>query len=286
MQIAIPLSDGKLMATILCFINQKGGCGKSSSCFHLAGAFADRGDRVLLIDADPQGSLSQGFLGSTFVENMPAAMTLASLFDDECAFADLSALPQPTAFGSISIIPANQHLAQHNLPTPERHGMKQLVIRELLETITGFDVVLIDCPPNLYMCSWASMLAAEFVVIPVPPEDFGTQGLRTVHQAVENARTLNPPLRRLGHLITRYDARLLVHQSYSEKLRTLYRHQVLDTVVPEASAFKVALACRTPVTIYGSRTPAARITAQLAQEIMDRISTRRSPSSAAKQQVG
>ena len=276
----------KTVTTTICFINQKGGCGKSSSCFHLAGAFARRGDRVLLVDADPQGSLSQGFLGSACVENLPPAMTLASLFDDDCGFADLTALPQPTAFDSIAIVPANQHLARHNLPTPERHGMKQLVIREFLETVSGFDVILIDCPPNLYLCSWAAMLATEFVVIPVPPEDFGTQGLRTVHQAIENARALNLQLRRLGHLITRYDGRLLVHHSYSEKLRALYHHNVLDTVVPEASAFKVALACRQPVTHYSSRTAAAKITMQLAQELMDRIVTRRSPPSAVKQQVG
>lgn len=262
------------MTTTICFINQKGGCGKSSSCFHLAGAFAARGQRVLLIDADPQGSLSQGFLGSTVVENLPPSQTLAALFDDESAFADLKALPQPTTFDSIAIIPANQHLAQYNMPTPENQGMKQLVIRELLDSVGDFDVILIDCPPNLYLCSWSAMVAADFVVIPVPPEDFGTQGLRTVHQAVENARKLNPGLRRLGHLVTRYDSRLLVHKSYLEKLRALYQNNVLDTVVPEASAFKVALACRKPVAFYSSRAPATKITAQLAQELTSRITAR------------
>lgn len=262
------------MTTTICFINQKGGCGKSSTCFHLAGAFALQGQRVLLVDADPQGSLSQGFLGSATVENMPASVTLASLFDDECGFADLQSLPQPTEFERIAIVPANQHLAQHNMPVPENQGMRQFAVRELLETITGYDVILIDCPPNLYLCSWASMVSADFVVIPVPPEDFGTQGLRTVHQAVESVRGLNPGLRRLGHLITRYDARLLVHQSYHQKLRTLYREKVLDTVIPEASAFKVALACRKPVGFYSPRSPAAKLTDQLARELMDRIAAR------------
>lgn len=262
------------MTTTICFINQKGGCGKSSSCFHLAGALALQGQRVLLIDADPQGSLSQGFLGSATVENLPASVTLAALFDEEFGFADLQSLPQPTEFEKIAIVPANQHLAQHNVPVPENQGMRQFAVRELLESLTGYDIILIDCPPNLYLCSWASMVAADFVVIPVPPEDFGTQGLRTVHQAVESVRGLNPGLRRLGHLITRYDARLLVHQSYHQKLRTLYRDKVLDTVIPEASAFKVALACRKPVGFYSARSPAARLTDQLARELMDRIAAR------------
>ena len=76
------------------------------------------------------------------------------------------------------------------------------------------------------------MIAADYVVIPVPPEDFGTQGLRTVHQAVENVRELNPKLRRLGHLISRYDRRLLVHRSYERELRKLYENMVLDTLIP------------------------------------------------------
>jgi len=67
----------------ICFINQKGGCGKSSSCFHLAGHFASRGARVLVIDADPQGSLSQGFFGSATVEQLRARETLAAVFAED-----------------------------------------------------------------------------------------------------------------------------------------------------------------------------------------------------------
>ena len=125
--------------------------------------------------------------------------------------------------------------------------MTQFAIREFLEQNDHYDIVLIDCPPNLYQCSWNSMIAASYVVIPVPPEDFGTQGLRAVHQAIDNARKLNPTLRRLGHLVTRYDKRLLVHRSYEQRLRELYKAMVLDTIIPEVSAFNVALACRQPV---------------------------------------
>jgi chromosome partitioning protein len=256
--------------TTICFINQKGGCGKSSSCFHLAGAFAQQGLRVLLVDADPQGSLSQGFLGSAVVEQLAPTETLAAVFRD-----DPGPLPRATACNGIALIPANQHLAAHNVPTPEACGLRQFAVQSLLERQRGFDLTLIDCPPNLYLCSWAALIAADFVVIPVPPEDFGTQGLGVVQQAIEQARWLNPRLELLGHLVTRSDSRLLVHRAYERKLRQLYGTAVLETVIPEAAAFKVALACRQPVADAQPRSFAARVTARLAEELLRRCS--RSP---------
>lgn len=259
---------------VFCMINQKGGCGKSSTCFHLAGAFAGMGSKVLLIDVDPQGSLSQGFLGSDYVENLPAGETLAAIFDESSFFLDYRLLVRESGFPGISIVPANQNLAAFNTPCPETTGMMQYAIRELLEAHDEFDVVLLDCPPNLYQCSWNAMISADFVLIPVPPEDFGTQGLRAVHQAIDQARQLNPGLRRLGHLVTRYDRRLLVHRSYEERLRGLYRELVLDTTVPEASAYKVALACRQPVEFYSAKSPAAGIMRSLATEMLTRAARR------------
>jgi chromosome partitioning protein len=260
-----------MLTNTICFINQKGGCGKSSSCFHLAGHFATRGLRVLVIDADPQGSLSQGFFGSATVEQLSSSETLAAVFtDDETASAER--LVMPTQFERISVIRANAQLAKHNVPEPENAGMRQFALTSFLETVPGFDLILMDCPPNLYLCSWNAMLASNFIVIPVPPEDFATQGLRTVHQAIEQAKLLQPALRLLGHLIIRADVRLLVHRTYQEQLRRLHGATVFSTVVPEASAFKVALSCRKPVSHYAPNSKAASVVAALGDEILHRMS--------------
>ena len=259
------------MATAtICFINQKGGCGKSSCCFHLGGAFAMAGLRVLLVDADPQGSLSQGFFGSAFVEALTSEETLAACFAENSAWRSFANLPLPSGLERLDLICANHTLAEFNVPTPERTESQQFAIHQLLAELTAYDVVLIDCPPNLYQCSWNAMLAADQVVIPVPPEDFGTQGLRLIHQGIEQASRLNPRLQLLGHLVTRCDSRLLIHQQYQSKLRQLFGAGVLDTVIPEAVAFKVSLACRQPVSKYSPRSSAARLTAQLSHEILQR----------------
>ncbi len=118
------------------------------------------------------------------------------------------------------------------------------------------------------------MLAAQHVLIPVPPEDFGTQGLLAVHQAINHARKLNPSVECLGHLVTRYDRRLLIHHSYEKRLRALYPQLVLDAVIPERSAFKVALACRKPGEYYSPKSAAAASMKELAEEIHSRTTGR------------
>ncbi len=255
--------------------NQKGGCGKSTACFHLAGAFVASGRSVLLIDADPQGSLSQGFFGSQALEQAPSEATLARVLDDALPIAEASQLICRTNFEGVRIVVANQHLASFNHPQPETSGLSQYLLRDFLEQVTDVDLVLIDCPPNLYRCTWVSLVAADWMVIPVPPEDFGTQGLRAVHQAAENARLLNPKLRRLGHLISRRDSRLLVHREYEKRLRHLYPELVLETVIPEAADLKTAIAARTPIEFYKPQCQSAGMIRQLAVEVMDRIELRR-----------
>ena len=260
-----------MATTTVCFINQKGGCGKSSSTYHLGGALAVKGMNTLLVDCDPQGSLSQAFFGSAAVETLSSRETLAAVFDPDAMLDDPARLPIPTGFDRLSILRANQTLAPYNRPEPEREGLNQFLLRDALAEISGYDIILIDCPPNLYLASWNAMIASQHVVVPVPPEDFGAQGLRVVHQAIDQASKLNPVLSLTGHLVTRYDGRLAVHRAYEQKLRTLYLDTVFDSVVPEASAFKVALTCRKPVSHHMPGSKAAKVMAQVADEMMARI---------------
>ena len=256
---------------IICLVNQKGGCGKSSCVFHLSGCFIEMGLRVQVIDADPQGSLSQAFFGPQYVEQLNVAETLATLFQLDCHPSTPVELTKFTRWDGLSIVCANHWLASHNRPQPETSGLLQFSLGRHLQEVNDCDLVLIDCPPNLYQCSWNALVASDYVVIPVPPEDFGAQGLAAVHQAIENAQTLNPKLRLLGHLVSRRDGRLLLHRSYEARLRELYGASVFETVIPEANAFKVALTCRTPVAFHEPASKASHLTLQLAREMLSRM---------------
>jgi chromosome partitioning protein len=252
------------------FLNRKGGVGKTSCCHHLAGCFARSGRRVLLIDADPQASLTQGLLGPAETERLEKDETIACLFDD--AFdPDPEGLVRPTQIEHVWFVPGSAHLDRHNLPAPEEAGALQLTLRTLLDDVgTRFDVTLIDCPPNLYLCSWSALLAADFVVVPFQPEDYGSQGITAIRQAIERARSRhNPGLRLMGYLLTMVQRRLGLHAAYERQLRLLYGEDVFEVSVPRTKDYSEAVSARLPIDRWRPRSVAARAMAALACE-MDR----------------
>ena len=259
-----------MQRSIISVINQKGGCAKSSTCFHTAGYFAKNGYRVLLVDADPQGSLSQAFFGSAAIEGLPAEQTLAAIFD-ESNFVTVEGLKLETPIEGIDIIPANLGLGKFNVPEPTETGLNQFLLSTLLETANNYDIVLIDCPPNLYQCSWNALLASDYVAVPVIADDLGVQGLRAVQEAILLAQELNPRLTLLGQFLTKFDRRVGIHREYESVLRRIYGDQIFTTVTQEASAFKLAVAAKKPVTHYSSWSRATRQTKNLALEMIERM---------------
>src|SRR5262245_61630669 len=121
---------------IASFLNRKGGVGKSSSVFHLAGTFAAEGSRVLVCDLDPQASLSQGYFGPEFVERLPKSATVAALFDDAYD-PDPAEIIRQTPFANISIAPASNDLTDHNTPRPEEAGEYEESLRDFLDEVRG-----------------------------------------------------------------------------------------------------------------------------------------------------
>jgi chromosome partitioning protein len=252
------------------FLNRKGGVGKTSSVFHLAGCYAKSGRRVLICDLDPQASLSQGFFGPSYVESLPKHVTVTALFDDSLdPIAD--DLVHETGFSNLWILPATNDLTEHNTPKPE-DAPNQEGLRDFLAEVRGcFDVVLIDCPPNLQLCSWAALLASDFVVVPVIPEDFSSQGLIYVQQAIDQAMTRrNPRLRLLGYMLTMYNRQLGIHKAYEKLLREQYRDLVLENAFLLATAFKEAVSRRRPIVEDKPKTVASDAIEALACELLDR----------------
>lgn len=253
-------------------LNRKGGVGKSSCCLHLGGTLAKAGKKVLLVDMDPQASLTQGFFGPQQTEDLPIKDTVVSLFDDAYD-PDPEKLILPTPFENMSILAGSNSLDSYNVPDPATHDPEyQLTLRTFLKEVrTSFDVILIDCPPNLHLCSWNALLAADFVIVPLQAEDFGAQGITHVQRAIDAALSkYNPELRLLGYLMTMHQKRLGVHMAYEHQLRQLYGSAVFEESIPQAKDFKEAVAARTPLSHYRPRCAGAKSIQALATEFYQR----------------
>jgi chromosome partitioning protein len=256
---------------ILTALNQKGGVGKTSTCYHLAGTLSLQGKRVLLVDNDPQASLTQGFLGPQATRQLDPSATIAAVYAQE-AIAGL--VIRPTGLPGVDLLPGSRVAASYNVPDPHRADWPvQVALRDLLaEVAGGYDLVLIDCPPNLHLASWASLVASDALVVPLQPEDFGAQGIADVRESIDRvASGPNPSLRLLGFLITMANSRLAVHKGFEQMLRTLYGPAVFETVVPISTDFKEAIVQRKPVPMYKPRGAAAKVLKALADEITARL---------------
>ena len=141
----------------------------------------------------------------------------------------------------------------------------------------GFDLALIDCPPNVQLCSWAALVAADGVVVPLQAEDYGAQGLVAIRRSLARVTAeANPGLRLIGYLITMFNKSLGVHISYEADLRQVYGDDVFATVIPLAKDFKEAVILRQPVGIYKAASAAAKVIAGLADELLERTRGTRS----------
>jgi chromosome partitioning protein len=256
---------------VLTSSNRKGGCAKTSSIFHAGGLFSSRGLRTLLIDCDPQGSLTQSFYSSQEFEQLPDARAVTALFDDRFNPAPAEII-HPCPFANLAFVPASAGLTDFNHAKPSSQGWLQSCLGQFCLEVSGqFDLILINTPPNLQLLTWAALAASDFVLTPVIPEDYAAQGLVHVRRFIEEVQAArNPGLRWLGLVLTLVQARLGVHTAYERAMREAYGELVLNATLPQSAIFKEAVAARTPVTLYKPANAGSKAVIALGEEIAGR----------------
>jgi len=259
----------------IAFLNRKGGVGKTSTVHHLGGTLARRGLRVLLVDADPQASLTQGLLGPEVAEDLDPATTIAAIFD-EAGLRSPRELVRPTPFANLSLLAGHEAADRFNEPEPWTSGLRQMVLRDTLaEAGADHDLVLIDCPPHVQLWAWSALVAADGVVVPVQPEDYGAQGLKAIRRTIAHVQAeVNGRLVLLGYLVSMFNKSLSVHVTYEEYLRELHGPDVFATVIPQIKDYKEAVTFRKPIGDYKPKSAAAKTTAALADEFLARLDAR------------
>jgi cellulose biosynthesis protein BcsQ len=244
------------MAITICLVSRKGGVGKTSLTINLAGYCAREGLRVRVFDLDSQCSLSQFFLGSELVRDIPARQTVEAIFSGRFT-ADQVA--RRTSIEGIELVPC--HLT---FEAPRKASIE-------LATEQA-DVQLLDTPPNLLdPVVRAALAASDFVLSPIVPEILGVQSIVSVQRVLHGvALATNPRLRLLGYLVNQR-RRLAIHGAIEEMLRRLHGDSVFMTTVPEAAAFKMALTDRKPIHARFPKSPAAAAIAEVWEEVLLRI---------------
>jgi chromosome partitioning protein len=264
-----------MAAECVAFLNQKGGVGKTSTCHHLSGAFAYMGKRVLLVDNDPQSSLTQGLWGPQVTRDLDPNRTIDAVYRHGAAAAQVV---HRTGLPWVDLIPGSRHAGEFNNAMPHRASRElQVGLRDVVrEAAADYDLVVIDCAPNLNLCSWAALVAAHHLVVPLQPEDYGAMGIIDVRDSVDQVVAgPNPGLNLLGYLITMQVARKSIHKLYEETLRAEYGDLVFAARVPHAADFPEAIAHRKTAAQYKPRGAAAGAIKAVAEELLARIAAAR-----------
>ena len=261
-------------ASTIALCNLKGGVGKTSTTFHLAGTMAKEGRRVLLLDVDPQASLTQGFFGPDAMRALPRESTIAALFGDGMV-PEPAELIRPTGFAGVSIVPGSGHLTRHNVPEPwlcERD--QQRALRDFTTEVRGhFDVHFVRLPSQPPLVCVGGADGSRPPGGPPPGRGLRQSGDRR-HPGVRRRRSgsgTNPELHLAGYLLTMFNPRLAIHRAYESMLRQLYGESVLTTTIPIGADFKEAVAIRKPIVEHKPRGASAKSIKALADELLARV---------------
>jgi chromosome partitioning protein len=263
----VPAQGKKQPARVLAVSNQKGGVGKTTTAINLGTALAAIGERVLIVDMDPQGNASTG-LG---VPRETRRVTIYDVVVDQRSIDD--AAVQTTVPG-LWIVPADADMSgvEIELSQADRRSYRlRDALRAHDEGPTGYDYVLIDCPPSLNLLTLNAMAAADAVLVPLQCEFFALEGLSQLMRTIDMVRhSLNPSLEIQGLVLTMFDRRSALSGQVANDVRAHFGDKVYDSVIPRNVRVAEAPSFGKPALIYDLKCAGSQAYLRLAREVVKR----------------
>jgi len=259
---------------VLSVSNQKGGVGKTTTAINLGTALAAVGERVLIIDLDPQGNASTG-LGVTRNQRR------TTVYDIIVSGAAITDAAVKTALPGLDLAPSDPDLSGVELELAQAHG-RSFRLRDALDALRAapggspYSYVLIDCPPSLNLLTVNAMAAADAVLVPLQCEFFALEGLTQLMRTVELVRgSLNPSLEIQGVVLTMYDRRNSLSDQVAKDVRAHFGDKVYETVIPRNVRVSEAPSFGKPVLVYDLKCAGSQAYLKLAREVVGRERIRR-----------
>ncbi|TMH05996.1 MAG: ParA family protein [Betaproteobacteria bacterium] len=253
------------MARIFCIANQKGGVGKTTTTVNLAAGLALVGQRVLVVDLDPQGNATMG-------SGVDKRKLDLSVYDVLLESAGVRDARQRSEKGGYDVLGANRELAGAEVELVELEHRDKRLRRALEVAAEDYDFVLVDCPPSLSLLTLNGLCSAHGVIVPMQCEYFALEGLSDLVNTIKQVHAnLNRDLQIIGLLRVMFDPRITLQQQVSEQLKAHFGDKVFDTVIPRNVRLAEAPSYGQPGVVFDPASRGAQAFVEFAKEMVLRV---------------
>jgi chromosome partitioning protein len=255
------------MARIFCIANQKGGVGKTTSTVNLAAGLGRIGQRVLVVDLDPQGNATMG----SGIDKRKLPLTVYDVLLETATIAEARTRNPDVGY---DVVGANRELAGAEIELVELERRDKRLKRALQAVESEYDFVLIDCPPSLSMLTLNGLCCAHGVMVPMQCEYFALEGLSDLVNTIKQVHAnLNPELQVIGLLRVMFDPRITLQQQVSDQLKAHFGEKVFDTVIPRNVRLAEAPSYGLPGVVFDPASRGAQAFMQFAKEMVQRVTS-------------
>ena len=252
------------MGQLIACANQKGGVGKTTTVVNLATYLALSGERVLVVDLDPQGNATSGF-------GIDRSTLDGSVYDTIVNDSGLQDVMVGTPVRGVTLVPSSIALAGAEVELASLEQRERRLSRSVAGVVGDHDYILIDCPPSLGLLTVNALTAADAVLIPIQCEYYALEGLTQLVATIHLVRDhLNPALEIKGVVLTMFDARTNLSSDVAAEVRRHLHDRVYDTVVPRSVRLSEAPSYGLPIALYRPDSRGAQAYGALAAEIRAR----------------
>jgi len=249
---------------IFCIANQKGGVGKTTTTVNLAAGLAQLGQRVLVVDLDPQGNATMG-------SGIDKRKLELSVYDVLLESATIAEARQRADKSGYDVLGANRELAGAEVELVDLERRERRLKAALQAVRDEYDFVLIDCPPSLSMLTLNGLCAAHGVLVPMQCEYFALEGLSDLVNTIKQVHAnLNPELLIIGLVRVMFDARITLQQQVSEQLKAHFGAKLFNTVIPRNVRLAEAPSYGLPGVVFDPASKGAQAFVEFAREVVQR----------------